>query len=76
VIHPLRQWLGEVDKLGELVRIDQPVDPVEEMSAVTYLVAKQTPSPAVVSDNPEGPNDAHAHGGGGFEPGGRKGSTP
>ena len=56
MIQDLRQWLSEVDKLGELVCVAEPVDPVEEMGAVTYLVAKQSPSPAVVFEHPEGPN--------------------
>jgi UbiD family decarboxylase len=60
MISDLRQWLSEVDKLGELVCVQEPVDPLEEMGAVTYLVAKQTPSPAVVFDKPSGPNALEA----------------
>ncbi len=47
-IQDLREWLARVDELGELVRIEQPVDRDEEMSAISYLVAKQQPSPAVL----------------------------
>ncbi len=47
-IQDLREWLARVDKLGELVRVKQPVDRDEEMSAISYLVAKQQPSPAVL----------------------------
>jgi len=47
-IQDLREWLARVDELGELVRIKQPVDRDEEMSAISYLVAKQQPSPAVL----------------------------
>jgi UbiD family decarboxylase len=54
MIQDLRQWLSCVDQLGELVCIDQPVDPVEEMGAVTYLVAKQSPSPAVLFERSSG----------------------
>jgi UbiD family decarboxylase len=54
MIHDLRQWLSHVEQLGELVRIDESVDPIEEMGAVTYLVAKQTPSPAVLFEKPTG----------------------
>jgi len=54
MIDDLRQWLQAVEGLGELVCIDQPVDPDEEMAAVTYLVAKQTPSPAVLFERPSG----------------------
>jgi UbiD family decarboxylase len=49
-IQDLRDWLARVEKLGELVRIAQPVNRDEEMSAVSYLVAKQQPSPAVLFD--------------------------
>src|SRR3982074_3476208 len=54
MIQDLRQWLSSVDQIGELVRVDEPVDPVEEMGAVTYLVAKQSPSPAVLFERPAG----------------------
>ncbi|HEV7664151.1 MAG TPA: UbiD family decarboxylase [Chloroflexota bacterium] len=54
MIQDLRQWLSAVDELGELVCVDQPVDPIEEMSAVTYLLAKQQPSPAVVFEHAKG----------------------
>ncbi len=47
-IQDLREWLARVEKLGELIRIAQPVSRDEEMSAVSYLVAKQQPSPAVL----------------------------
>src|SRR5579864_4777693 len=60
MIGDLRQWLSEVDKLGELVCVQQPVDPIEEMGAVTYLVAKQSPSPAVLFEQPTGPNSLDA----------------
>jgi 4-hydroxy-3-polyprenylbenzoate decarboxylase len=60
MIQDLRQWLAEVDKLGELVCIQESVDPIEEMGAVTYLVAKQSPSPAVLFDNPSGANSLDA----------------
>ncbi len=53
-IQDLRQWLRCVEAMGELVRVTQPVDWNEEMSAITYLVAKQQPSPAVLFENPSG----------------------
>ncbi len=56
-VRDLRDWLARVEQLGELVTIDQPVDPDEEMSAITYLVAKQQPSPAVLFENPAGSAD-------------------
>jgi hypothetical protein len=39
-IQDLREWLSRVEEIGELLRIAQPVDRDEEMSAITYLVAK------------------------------------
>ena len=53
-IQDLRQWLARVDRLGELVRVSQAVDRDEEMSAISYLVAKQNPSPAVLFDCAKG----------------------
>src|SRR5687768_1058804 len=56
-IQDLREWLAKAEAIGELVRVTKPVDRDEEMSAVTYLLAKKQPSPAVlferagVSDN-------------------------
>ena len=47
-IQDLREWLTRVEAIGELVRVSQPVDRDEEMSAVTYLLAKKQPSPAVL----------------------------
>jgi UbiD family decarboxylase len=47
-IQDLREWLARVEKLGELIRIGKPVSRDEEMSAVSYLVAKQQPSPAIL----------------------------
>lgn len=49
-IQDLRQWLAGVEALGELVRVTEPVDRDEEMSAISYLLAKQEPSPAVLFD--------------------------
>jgi len=53
-IQDLRQWLSHVDRIGELVRISQAVDRDEEMSAISYLVAKQNPSPAVLFEYAKG----------------------
>ena len=41
MIHDLREWLSRVEELGELVCVEEAVDPIDEMAAVTYLVAKQ-----------------------------------
>ncbi|HEY5900166.1 MAG TPA: UbiD family decarboxylase [Burkholderiales bacterium] len=53
-IQDLREWLARVGDLGELVRVAQAVDRDEEMSAISYLVAKQEPSPAVLFDCAKG----------------------
>src|SRR3974390_666183 len=50
----LRDWLARVVALGELSRVGAPVDRDEEMSAISYLVAKQHPSPAVLFEQPRG----------------------
>src|SRR3989442_10557722 len=50
----LRGWLRQVEALGELVRIREPVDPIEEMSALTYMVGKRPGSPALLFENPRG----------------------
>jgi 4-hydroxy-3-polyprenylbenzoate decarboxylase len=53
-IQDLREWLARVEEIGELVRVGEPVDPDEEMSAITYLLAKKQPSPAVLFERPGG----------------------
>src|SRR5271165_7160798 len=53
-IRDLRDWLSRVERMGELVRVAQPVDRDEEMSAIAYLLAKQRPSPAVVFERARG----------------------
>ena len=53
-IQDLRDWLDRVDEIGELIRIKGPVDCIEEMGAIGYLVAKQTPSPAILIEKTKG----------------------
>jgi len=53
-IADLREWLSRVEGIGELIRVRQAVDRDEEMSAISYLVAKQQPSPAVLFERPRG----------------------
>jgi UbiD family decarboxylase len=53
-IADLREWLAEVERIGELVRVSHPVDRDEEMSAIGYLLAKQHPSPAVLFECAKG----------------------
>lgn len=57
-IQDLREWLDRAEGIHELIQIDKPVDRDEEMSAITYLVAKQNPSPAILFDNPRGYEDS------------------
>ena len=57
-IQDLREWLARIDDMGELVRIADAVDRDEEMSAISYLVAKQNPSPAVLFENAAGFEDS------------------
>jgi 4-hydroxy-3-polyprenylbenzoate decarboxylase len=53
-IQDLREWLARVEGLGELVRVSEAVDRDEEMSGVSYLLAKQVPSPAVLFERAKG----------------------
>ena len=53
-IQDLRDWIARVDALGEMVRISQPVNRDEEMSAIAYLVAKQSRSPAILFECAKG----------------------
>ena len=54
----LRDWLKRVEEIGELVRVTDPVERDEEMSAISYLIAKQKPSPAVLFDKAIGFEDS------------------
>ncbi|WP_299451411.1 UbiD family decarboxylase [uncultured Pigmentiphaga sp.] len=42
----LRSWLRLVDQHGGLFRIDAEVDPLEEMSAITFMASRKPASPA------------------------------
>ena len=53
-IQDLRDWLERVERMGELVRVKEPISCDEEMSAISYLVAKQNPSPAILFDSVKG----------------------
>ncbi len=57
-IQDIREWLDRAEGIQELIQIEKPVDRDEEMSAITYLVAKQDPSPAILFDNPRGYEDS------------------
>ena len=60
-IQDLREWLAKAEAIGELVRVSEPVDRDEDMSAVTYLLAKKQPSPAVLFER-AGLSDTNALG--------------
>jgi 4-hydroxy-3-polyprenylbenzoate decarboxylase len=47
-LHDLRGWLAAVEAIGELRTIDAPVDPIEEMSAISYLISRTENAPAVL----------------------------
>jgi UbiD family decarboxylase len=53
-VQDLRDWLARVQAIGELVTVTAPVERDEEMSAISYLVAKQVPSPAVLFESARG----------------------
>jgi len=53
-IQDLREWLARVEHIGELVRVKKAVNRDEEMSAISYLVAKQPQSPAVLFERASG----------------------
>lgn len=44
----LREWLARVEAAGELKRIDAPVDPDEELSAIAYMAAQREDAPALL----------------------------
>ncbi|MCC6888324.1 MAG: UbiD family decarboxylase [Hyphomicrobiales bacterium] len=50
----MRDWLGRVERIGEVVEVSEAVDRDEEMSAISYLMAKRTPSPAVLFNRTKG----------------------
>jgi hypothetical protein len=44
----LRQWLALIDASGRLLRIDQPVDPEEELAAITFMATRRENAPALL----------------------------
>lgn len=50
----LRDWLRQVESIGQLNRIGEEVDWEEELTAITYMVAKQKGSPALLFENVRG----------------------
>jgi UbiD family decarboxylase len=52
----LREWLALIEANGRLLRIDQPVDPEEELAAITFMAARREDAPALLF---EALGDAH-----------------
>jgi 4-hydroxy-3-polyprenylbenzoate decarboxylase len=52
--HDLRGWLAQVEQRDELKRIKAPVDPDEELGAVTLLATRQDYSPALLFESLQG----------------------
>ncbi len=55
----LRDWLSEVEKIGELAKIEEPTDWEEEISGITYVVGKKKGGPALLFDNIKGYPKGH-----------------
>jgi UbiD family decarboxylase len=53
-VHDLRHWLKQVDEMGELKVISQPLDWNEETSALNYMVSQHEGSPALLLENIKG----------------------
>jgi 4-hydroxy-3-polyprenylbenzoate decarboxylase len=47
----LREWIALAEALGSLKRVVAPVDPDEELAAVTYLAARREDAPALLFEN-------------------------
>ncbi|MGE3711288.1 MAG: hypothetical protein AB7G35_16635, partial [Hyphomicrobiaceae bacterium] len=50
----LRDWLALVESHGQLKRIASPVDPDEELSAITYMATRREDAPALLFSNLKG----------------------
>src|SRR5215831_4367293 len=47
----LREWLALIERNGLLQRIDQPVDPDEELAAITFMATRREDAPALLFEN-------------------------
>ena len=47
----LREWLALVEANGQLQRIDQPVDPDEELAAITFMATRREDAAALLFEN-------------------------
>src|SRR5499425_1055966 len=50
----LREYLDLIERAGELKRITAEVDPIEEMSAIVYLAAREIGAPAYLFERVKG----------------------
>jgi 4-hydroxy-3-polyprenylbenzoate decarboxylase len=50
----LREWLALVEAYGRLMRISQPVDADEELSAITFMATRRENAPALVFESLHG----------------------
>lgn len=54
----LREWLARVEAAGSLKRITAPVDTDEELTAITYMAARDEQAPALLFERPDGKSGA------------------
>jgi len=47
----LRGWLDLIERQGQLARITAAVDPIEELSAITFMASRKPGSPAFLFEN-------------------------
>jgi UbiD family decarboxylase len=52
----LREWLALIEANGLLQRITQPVDPDEELAAITFMATRRDDAPALLFENLVGQN--------------------
>lgn len=50
----LREWLALVERIGELKAIAAPVDPIEEIAAITLLATREERAPALLFERMQG----------------------
>lgn len=50
----LNEWVAKVEEIGELIRVKAEVDPVLEMSTITYMNGKEIGGPSLLFENVKG----------------------
>ncbi|MPZ25588.1 MAG: hypothetical protein GEV12_03870 [Micromonosporaceae bacterium] len=50
----LREWIDQVEAMGELVRVAEPVDWDQEAGAISYLAGKTAGNPAILFERIKG----------------------